>query len=214
MSTLWLYAVSIDEVRGIFGADPVLAARLRSVAAERFTAPIAGSPGLLGKLGPVFRRPPDAPVTRPEVPTALEVEALLASRYLPPDRLGAAWVLLLAWLDVLAPNPLAIGGDPVQLSEFDFDLACRGVSSRLGLTDLLKVGLGIPLAPAPGWAAGWVPASHAAAIAGSWRGCLEELAPQRRELAESVLGWLDAQPRWSGPQPEPSAPDLIAIFEP
>jgi len=211
MSTLWLYAVAIDEVRGIFGADPLLAARLRTAAANRFAAHTDVAPGLLGKLGPVFRHPPDAPVVRPDVPTAVEVDALLASRYLPPDRLSAAWVLLLAWLEEVAPNPLPLSLSAAQLSEFDFDLACSGVPSRLGLTDLLKTGLGIPLAPGPGWAAGWVPAERAAVIAPSWRACLAELADDRRALAVTVLDWLEAQPGWT--QPEPS-PDLVAVFQP
>jgi hypothetical protein len=215
MSTLWLYAVTIDEVRSIFGADQLLAAKLRAAAAARFAAAAPASPGLLGKLGPMFRRPPDAPVTRPDIPTAVEVDALLASRYLPPDRLGAAWVLFLAWLDVLAPNPLSLPLSAQQLSDFDFDLACSGISSRLGLTDLLKVGLGVPLAPGPGWAAGWVPVSHAAAIAPAWRAGLDELAAESRELAGTVLDWLDAQGDWSGPDSgRKPAPDLVAVFQP
>lgn len=211
MSTLWLYAVTIDEVRGIFGADPSLAARLRAAAARKFAAEAPSSHGLLGKLGPTFRRPVDAPIRRPDLPTGGEVDALLASRYLPPDRLGAAWVLLLAWLDELAPDALRLALSAAQLSDFDFDLACSGVPSRLGLTDLLKTGLGIPLAPAPGWAAGWVPAERAATIAPSWRSCLSELAEDRRELADTVLDWLEARPGWTGPSP---SPDLVAIFQP
>lgn len=211
MSTLWLCAVTIDEVRGIFGADPLLAARLRDVAARKFAAETPVDLGLLGKLGPAFRRPPDAPITRPDIPTGVEVDALLASRYLPPDRLGAAWVLLLAWLDELTPGRLALELSAAQLSEFDFDLACSGVPSRLGLTDLLKMGLGIPLAPGPGWAAGWVSAEHAATIAPAWRACLDELPQERRELAVTVLDWLEAQPGWTVPEP---TPDLVAIFQP
>lgn len=211
MSTLWLYAVDIDQVRGIFGADPSLADRLRTVAANTFADQTAVAPGLLGKLGPAFRRPPDAPIIRPGVPTALEVDALLASRYLPPDRLSAAWVLLLAWLEEVAPDPLRLSVSAAQLSEFDFDLTCSGVPSRLGLTDLLKTGLGIPLAPGPGWAAGWVPAERAALIAPSWRICLAELAEDRRQLAGTVLKWLETHSGWTGPDP---SPDLVAVFQP
>ncbi|PFG17480.1 hypothetical protein ATK74_2051 [Propionicimonas paludicola] len=211
MSTLWLYAVTIDEVRGIFGADPLLADRLRATATRRFAEQAPATPGLLGKLGPAFRRHPGAPITRPNVPTAAEVDALLASRYLPPDRLGAAWVLLLAWLDELAPNGLALPMTGQQLADFDFDLACSGVSSRLGLTDLLKAGLGVPLAPGPGWSAGWVPAEHAAAIAPSWRPCVSELPPARRELADTILDWLEARPGWTQ---QPPWPDLVAVFQP
>lgn len=210
MSTLWLYAVSIDQVRGIFGADQLLADRLRAVAERRFAADAPLSLGLLGKLGPVFRRPPDAPVVRPGVPTATEVDALLTSRYLPPDRLGAAWVLVLAWLDDLAPDGLTLQLSASQLADFDFTLACSGVPSRLGLTDLLKTALGVPLAPAPGWAAGWVPADRAAQIAPSWRACLAELADERRELAVTVLDWLEAQSGWF----EPATADLVAAFQP
>ena len=211
MSTLWLYAVTIDEVRGIFGADQLLAARLRATAARRFAADAPAAVGLLGKLGPAFRRPPDAPITRPDVPTAAEVDALLASRYLPPDRLGAAWVLLLAWLDELAPHALTLQVTAQQLSDFDFDLTCAGVPSRLGLTDLLKMGLGIPLAPGPGWAAGWVPAERAASIAPSWRACLGELPAERQELAGEVLAWLESQSGWRRSDP---SPDLVAVFQP
>ena len=68
MGSLRLYAIGIDEVRAIFGAPEATATALRAIAAHRFPAAPSSAPGLLGKLGPVFRRAPDAPVLRPGVP--------------------------------------------------------------------------------------------------------------------------------------------------
>ena len=67
MGELRLYAIGVDEVRDVFGAPPELAAEFRRVVAEQFppvTTPKA--PGMLGKLGPLFRRPPGAVLVRPD----------------------------------------------------------------------------------------------------------------------------------------------------
>ena len=102
MGSLRLYAIAIDEVRAIFGAPEATATALRAIAAHRFPAAPSTAPGLLGKLGPVFRRAPDAPVMRPGVPSGSDVDTLLAGRYVPPHRLSACWALLEAFVETMA----------------------------------------------------------------------------------------------------------------
>ena len=71
MGSLRLHAIAIDEVREIFGAPESTATALRAIAADRFPTTPSTTPGLLAKLGPVFRRAPDAPVLRPGVPRSI-----------------------------------------------------------------------------------------------------------------------------------------------
>src|SRR5690606_40003393 len=79
MGELRLYAIGIDEVRGMFGARPDEAQRLREIAARALEPePVAPSGGLLSRLGPIFRRPPGAPVISPTQPQPADLEALLA----------------------------------------------------------------------------------------------------------------------------------------
>lgn len=95
MGELRLYAIGIDEVRDVFRASPELAAELRRVAETAYppkTTPPA--PGLLGKLGPLFRRPAGAPVVSPDTPVEADVADLLAARFIRPERQPAAWRLL------------------------------------------------------------------------------------------------------------------------
>ena len=65
MGELRLYALGIDELRGLVGAGDKTA-ELREAARRAFApAEQPKSRGLIGKLGPLFRRAPDAPVLAP-----------------------------------------------------------------------------------------------------------------------------------------------------
>ncbi len=214
MGSARLWAIAIDEVRDIFGASPDLAARLRGVAAERFGTVPDVTAGRLGRLGPVFRRAPGAPVVRPEVPSGSDVDTLLAGRYVPPHRLSASWTLLEAWLDALAWGGLAREAGEAGINEFDFDLARAGVPARHGLRSLFTTDLGIPLMPCPGLAAGWTPRAHTEELADAWRAAAPQLQPPHLEAATALLDWLDAMPDWvaeAGRQGRP-APDLLAVL--
>ena len=81
MGSLRLYAIAINEVRDIFSAPEETATALRAIAADRFAESPPASTGLLSRLGPVFRRAPDAPVIRPGVPSGSDVDALLTGRH-------------------------------------------------------------------------------------------------------------------------------------
>ncbi len=214
MGSVRLYAIAIDEVRDIFRASEETAARLRSIAADRFAGPAPSMPGLLGKLGPVFRRAPDAPVVRPDVPSGSDVDTLLSGRYVAPHRLGACWTLLETWLDVLAWGSVGRDVTETQLNDFDFDLVRAGVPARYGLRSLLKTGLGIAMMPCPGLATGWASLDHARAMADAWRPAVPVLEPAHSDAARGLLAWLDNYPGWvaAAAQHGRPAPDLVAVL--
>jgi hypothetical protein len=214
MSTLRLWAIGIDEVRGIFSADPDTADRLRQAAQQRFGAADKPQPGLLGKLGPFLRRGGDPAAPRPGVPTSEDVEDLLTGRFIPPHRLTQAWNLLEFWLGDLAAGagewPLTEAG----LTELDFDLARAQVPSRYTISDLFKASLGISLTRCPGLAAGWVPGQHALGMLESWPTALPELSQENQQLASGIIDFLSGFSQWTDQaRTEGRAqPDLIAIF--
>jgi len=214
MGSLRLYAIGIDEVRAIFGAPEATATALRAIAAHRFPAAPSSAPGLLGKLGPVFRRAPDAPVLRPGVPSGSDVDTLLAGRYVPPHRLTACWVLLEAFVDAMAWGSTSQAFDESDLNDFDFDLARAAVPSRCGLRQLLRVDLGISMLPAPGLAAGFAHADHVASMAVAWRQALPALEPGNQTVARSILSWFEEFPGWAAQAPggHRAPPDLVAFL--
>jgi len=214
MGSVRLYAIAIDEVRDIFRANAEASARLREVAAERFDGTGPAMPGLLGKLGPVFRRAPDAPVVRPDVPNGSDVDTLLAGRYVAPHRLAPCWMLLEAWIESLAWGNAGREVTEAQIDEFDFDLVRAGVPTRYGLRSLLRTGLGIALMPPPGLAAGWVSLDHSQAMAAAWRQAVPSLEEAHQDAASRLLAWFDNFPGWvsAAGQQQRQPPDLVAIL--
>ncbi len=214
MGSMRLYAIAIDEVRDIFRATPEVAGSLRAMAAARFGENSPQQPGLLGKLGPVFRRAPDAPVVRPDLPSGSDVDALLCGRYVAPHRLAACWLLLETWLEGLAWGSTGLELTEARLNDVDFDLVRAEVPSRHGLRSLLTADLGIALMPCPGLAAGWVHGDHVRAMAATWRAAVPRLDAEDRPLAEAVVAWLDEFRRWSSEAPAAHRPppDLVAIL--
>jgi hypothetical protein len=214
MSTLKLWAIGIDEVRGIFSADPETADRLRAAATERFGVSGRRQPGLLAKLGPLLRGNHDPAAPRPGVPSPQDIDDLLAGRFVPPDRLAPAWALLDLWLDELAFDSTQYPLTEAGLNETDFALAKANVPSWYGLSDLFKANLGITLTRQPGLADGFVRGEHARAMAEAWVGGLAELDPSRQEFAGSVIEFLSGFTEWTNialaaGRPEP---DLVTIF--
>ena len=183
MGSLRLYAIAIDEVRDIFSAPEATATALRAIAAERFPSPVPASPGLLAKLGPLFSRAVDAPVIRPDVPSGSDVDALLAGRFVPPERLPASWLLLEAWIDAMSWGHHEFDLDEASLSDFDFELARAGVAARYGLRGLLTTELGIAMRPAPGLVAGFVRLAHVQALTVAWRDAEANLTGTHRDRA-------------------------------
>lgn len=214
MGTLKLWAIAIDEVRGIFSANPDTASQLRTAATNRFGAAAQPQPGLLRKLGPLFRGGHDPAAPRPGVPGPADVEDLLAGRYVAPHRLDAAWNLLDFWLDTLALGASVWPLSEQALNDFDFDLARAQVPARYGLSDLFKAHLGISMTLCSGLAAGFVRNEHALGMATSWPAGIGELSQDHQELAGGIAGFLAGFGDWTDQarslgRPDP---DLIAIF--
>jgi hypothetical protein len=214
MGSVRLYAIAIDEVRDIFRAGDDSGSALRAIAAERFGDPTPPAPGLLGKLGPVFRRAPDAPVLRPDLPSGSDVDTMLSGRYVPPHRLGACWILLEAWVDALAWGSVGRDCTEAQLDDFDFALVRAGVPAQFGLRALLRAPLGIAMLPHPGTAVGWVSGEHVTTMARAWRPAVPGLEEPGRGVAEAILAWLDLFGLWTAQAADAQrqAPDLVAVL--
>jgi hypothetical protein len=216
MGELRLYAVGLDEVRGVFGASPELAPRLRAMAQQAFTPPAEEArSGLLSKLGPIFRRPPTVQVISPTQPEPRDVEALLAGGYVRPDRTGATWRVLetlvcgLAW----GSTRMSLGSE--ALDDLDFALARGGVSAAVGLRHLLDTGAGLNLVPVQGLTVGYHPFATALAMAGAYRAAMPQIkSTEQQQLINALAGWLDGFVPWSqsaAAQGRP-VPDLIGFW--
>lgn len=212
MGTLWLHAIAVDDVRDIFGADASEAARLRAVAAERFGRPTPKY-GLLGKLGPLFARPIDAPVIGPDTPGREDCDRLLAGQHVPPDRLAASWRLLEVWLEAKAWSSHAVTLDEHSLNAIEFDLGRAEIPVRYGVRSLVARELGIPLRTGPSVVAGYAPGHHVPPLAEAWRAALPGLEPETREWIGELLGWLDGFVNWTqaAEAEQRPRPDLVGI---
>lgn len=214
MGTLGLHAIALDQVRAMLGATDAEATRLRAVAGERFGRRSPRSPGLLGKLGPVFRQPPDAPVLRPDTPVTEDCDRLLAGQHVPPQRLAASWRLLAAWIEATAWSSHHSALDAATLGGMDFDLARAGVAARYGIAALTEHPLELELLPAPGMAVGWRGANHVRQTAAAWRSALPELQPPTSAWVAEAVGWLAGFEQWTSAAEAAGrpAPDLVAIL--
>lgn len=214
MGELRLYAIGVDELRDLFGATPAVAARFREVAADAFPRPPQRSPGMLGKLGPLFKRPPDAPVVPPDRPTEADVAALLGGRFVSPDRLPAAWAALQAWLERVSWAMFRVAQSEAEFSDLEFDLARAALPPQYGLTKAVANDLGIPLRPAPGLVAGYVKYNHVEAASYAWLQALDQLSAEHRSLAEDYVAFLRAFPEHAEAalaEGRP-VPDLVGIY--
>ena len=215
MGELRLYAIGVDEVRDVFCASPQLSAEVRRIAAEAFPQQTTGkAPGLLGKLGPLFRRPPDAPVLAPDTPVEADVADLVAGRYIRPERQPAAWRLLEAYLRAKAWSRHRIDLDVTRFNDLEFDLARAGVHPEFGLGKLVNGELSLPLQTYRGLSTGCTRHSRALAAASAWRGALPNLAPENRAIAEPYAAWLAQFHHYA--QAAPAAgrplPDVVVVY--
>lgn len=212
MGTLWCYAVAIDQVRDIFGAPEPEAAALRAIAADRFGRQHPQRTGLLGKLGPVFRRPVDAPAVSPDTPGKEDCDRILGGQHVPPHRLAASWRLLQAWLEERARSSHSAAVEPQELTAIEFDLARAGVPAQYSVDALMKRDLGIGMLPAPGMAVGYCTGGHAAATARAWRESLPDLEPDTSGWIRDLLGWLEQFEDWAAASADRDPPDLVAVL--
>jgi hypothetical protein len=214
MGSLSLYGIAIDEVRDVFGAGAAEAAALRAIAAQRFPARSNRAPGLLDRLGPLFRRPPDAPVVAPETPVAEDCERLLAGRHTPPHRLAASWRLLEAWVDAKAWGSYRATITARDVDALDFDLSRAGVPSEFSVRSLVARDPGLPLLPSPGLLAGYCRGGHALAAGEAWQPALGRLEPAHATVLAPVLAWLGDFRQWTDAAARASrpAPDLVGLW--
>lgn len=215
MAEVVLHAIGVDEVRELFSGSPDAVARLRLLAAAAFPTTRPPSVGLLSKLGPLLRRPPDAPVVHPGVPTGRDLDDLAHGRDLPPERLSAGWALVRLWLDDRAFGRLGLTLTEPALDDLDFALGAAGVDARLGFRKLFNDQLAIPLKPLPGQASGYVRSAHAAAMADAWRAVADDLPGDSVTTARLVADWLAGLPLWSTEARDAGrpAPDLVATWQ-
>jgi hypothetical protein len=199
MGELRLYAVGIEEVRGMFGASPQVAEHLREVARRAFAPPtVEARGGLLSKLGPIFKRVPATPVISPTQPEPHDVEVLLAGAYVPPDRTGATWRLLETLVQGIAWGSTRMSLTPQSLDDLDFTLARGGVSASVGLRHLLNSTLSLNLVPVQGLTVGWHPHDKAVAMAAAYRSAIQDIkTEEQREMIKSLTTWLDGFLPWA-----------------
>lgn len=212
---LRLYAIGIDEVQGILGADSAQAEELRAAARRAFESPQPEQRGLLSKLGPIFRRVPAAPVISPTQPEPRDVEVLLAGAYVSPDRMGATWRVLEALVHARSWGATRMELSPQALDDLDFALARGGVSAAVGLRHLLGSGTNLNLIPVQGLTVGWHRHEQAIAMAAAYRAAMPQVkTEEQRELVAGLVTWLDGFIPWSqvAVQLHRPVPDLVGFW--
>ncbi len=216
MGELRLYAVGIEEVRGISGASEDRAAHLREVAAKAFApAPDQARGGLLSKLGPLFRRPPTVQLISPTQPEPRDVEVLLAGAYVPPERAGATWRVLETIVADIAWGSTRLALTSQSLDDLDFALARGGVSSSVGLRHLLGHTASLNLLPVTGLIVGWHPYETALAMASSYRSASREIkTAEQQDMTDALARWLDGFVPWAQVAPSLGrpVPDLVGFY--
>lgn len=217
MGELRLYAIGLEEVRGMFGASPTERERLHGLAHQLLTpaASSGGRGGLLTKLGPIFKRPPGAVVVSPTQPVPADVEVLLAGEYVPPDRIGATWRVLETLVQGTAWGSTMMPLTPESLDELDFALARGGVSAAVGLRHLLSSATGVPLLPVRGLTVGWHPYDKALAMTAAYRAAMHQVETRKQaELVAALVGWLDGFGSWAqaAVQARRPVPDLVGFW--
>lgn len=198
MTEVRCWAIGIDEVRDMFSADPPLRERLLTISEASYGRPaITPQPGLLGKLGPLLRRPPDAPVISPDTPTPADAEHLVAGRFVPEQRLRAAWVLLRRWLDETAWASEAWELTDRDLDNLDFELARAGVPARHGVRHLWSRDARLTLRTRPGMEVGYQRYDSAVALGHDWDSALPQLDGDAAVTAAGVATFLGQLPNFA-----------------
>jgi len=203
---LRLWAISVDEFRQCFAAPPALAQTLSGITDSLTPADPSRSHTLLSKLGPLLRRPPAAPLIRPMVPNQADAEAMMTSRFIASDRLGACWILAQAWLDHLAAAHTTIPLPRAQIDELEFDLVRVGVPTELSIRQLWRRGVDIPLRPTDDMSIGYTPYDIVLETASQWAAALPDLEEATAGFAAPIAAFLASFPEYAESQPL----DLIA----
>jgi len=202
-----LWAINVDEFRQCFAAPPALAQTLMGIT-DSLTPDQPQSHTLLSKLGPLLRRPPTAPVIRPMVPNRMDAEAMMTSRFIASNRLGACWVLAQAWLDHLSAARTSLPLARSQFDELEFDLVRVGVPTELSIRQLWRRGVDIPLRPTDDMSIGYTPYGTVLDMSVQWSHALSQLEEKTVDFATPVVAFLTGFPQYA----EGSSLDLIALW--
>lgn len=187
MHQLRVFAISINDVRDIFGADAALADRCRAAAAKRF-APVLRKRTMLERIGPLFARDRTREVD-PRLPLTGDVDALLSGGHIPADRLPQSWILLDAWLEEISTGTLSV--TLADLDATEFELARAGLPSEFSLRGLGTRELGIPLHSLPGQHVGYSKHAHAVATAPHLRLAHDVAAENPAAALDAVTGLVE-----------------------
>ncbi|MEL4358613.1 MULTISPECIES: hypothetical protein [unclassified Luteococcus] len=217
MGELRMYAIGIDEVRDMFGATPQVAGRLRTIASEAFRVPRVGqaSPGRLGKLGPLFRRAPDAPVIPPGTPLPSDIETLLAGRFVAPERLRVSWRVVDVWLAERSWARHSLDRSAPEIDQLEFELTRAGLPSQYGVRKLMALDAQLPLRPATGMTVGYSKHAHVLASGRALSDCLPQVQQHSRERAQRLADFLLGFESLAGQAQadQRPAPDLFVTFD-
>ncbi|MDN5726746.1 MAG: hypothetical protein L0G99_12570 [Propionibacteriales bacterium] len=215
MADLRLYAIGIDEMLDLHGADPAERPRLQELAEQNFaTAAPVKLPGLLGKVGPLFKRSPEAPVINPTDPTDQDIADFLSGDHMAPDRVPAAWRLLETLVSESSWGSIRLQFGPHEVDEVDFALARGGVAANVGLHHLLTTSTEINLLPVRDLTVGWYDHERALAMAEAYRQGLDQVSSAQQDQVTELIVWLDNFPQWAqnAAAAQRPIPDLIAFW--
>lgn len=200
----------------MFGAPDDVAQRLREVATAKLApAPEPHRSGLLSKLGPIFKRPPGAPVTDPDDPLPEDLDRLLSGSYVPAERSVATWRLveLLIKETGWGSTDLSVSGP--ELDGLDFSLARGGVPSTGGLRHLLNASLQLPLLAPHGLMVGYQHGEQAMRMAAAYHQAVPDIeSAEHRDQIEYVASWLDGFEHWTDQAAAIGrpAPDVVGFW--
>lgn len=221
MGELHLYAIGVDEVRDIVGAGPKLRENLLSIAQQAFAPAVSVSAasakptGLLGRLGPLFKRPAEAPVVTEQDPRPEDFDRMVSGQWIPPERLPASWRLFEALVAPRAWGTIRQPVDDAFINQLDFDLTRAGSPSAFGVAAFLHSQARVGLTPMPGLRLSYWVNGHAAAAAEAYSQALEGLDEGRnREVVEALIGWLGQFSTWNTQAVEAGRPhpDLLGFW--
>ncbi|SDL43544.1 hypothetical protein [Tessaracoccus oleiagri] len=187
------YAVAIDDVRDMFGADGDLAEEL--IAAARVAFP--EEPHRRRAFLPLMRRAPEFTVANNR-PTREDLSILLSGGYVSPERMRASWRLFHALLDHRSAAHITVDVTEEELERAEFDLARNGLDTYYSLRRLGERQLGIPLRGIEGHIDGYAKHVHVLETAAELRRVLGDVEPETRRIVNEVLGMCDvvaADPR-------------------
>lgn len=216
MGELRLHAISVYDIRDMFGALPDLAAELRVIAGNAFAAPAAEQPRptLIQRLAPLSRRDPWANRVPEEQPTPRDWEALIEGRHVEGHRLVASWRVVDAWVDARDWGTMTFTMSRQDVEAFDFSLTRAGVPAQYGLGNLTANDAALPLRPAHGMRVGYAKNAHVLAT----RDCLHEVLGRVEEPgdgpAHQLTAFLDAFAQWTqqARQNDRALPDLFVVW--